>query len=398
MSKAAGKASGRRADTASRPAERPERLDSDRVGGDRPTATASQADVDMMALIAGVAPAKAPRRSVEDSAGLLDRLLASWQILPTLPAAVLDQELPRIMAEPDYLRLRRAYLAVIAFEKAQIAGCRGFLNALRQAGIRHSLLKGAASACFLYPERWMRAAWDFDVGVAWADLETAERLALASGFHQAQRDPDIPRFYRADRQLRAIVEENHFELGFLVRSLQPTNLDDDTRAAISAEPWTHQFWHDASSAAPWCYAVVDIHHKLSLDIELDDLLASAREVLCAGELVSVPDLAWSTAHLIYKLYWEGVHRYGKGLYQYADLVRLIPLLDEATFARTVAILDRYQLVAGGYYSLKHFADFGVALPDFVTDFLDAAARPPQDADAIDINDLGDVWPKLWGRR
>jgi len=398
MSKVVSKASGRRTDPASVAASRPEQNDGRHVVTDRWAATASQADLDMMALIAGVAPAKAPRRSAADSAGLLDRLLGSWQILATLPVAVLEQDLAQVMAKDDHLRLRHAYLAVVAFEKAQIAGCRGFLNALRQAGIRHALLKGAASACFLYPERWMRAAWDFDVGVAWADLEAAERLALAAGFHQAQRDPEIPRFYRADRELRAIVEESHFELGFLVRRLQPTNLDGDTRAAIAAEPWTHQFWHDAASTTPWCYAVVDIHHKLSLDIELDGLLGSVRQVVSGGETVSVPDLAWSTAHLIYKLYWEGVHKYGKGLYQYADLIRLMPLLDAAAFARAVEILQSYQLVAGGYYCLKHLADFGVALPDFVVAFLDAAAEPPADADAVDINDLGDVWPKLWGRR
>lgn len=357
-----------------------------------------QAEVDMMALIAGVAPDAAAARAPEDSGHLLALLLDAWQILPSLSPAVVDQGLAALMTPEDHLRVTRARIAVTAFEKAQIAGCRDFLGALQRASIRHSLLKGAASACVLYPERHMRAAWDFDMGVGWPDLEQAESLALKSGFHQAQRDPDIPRFYRADRKLRAIVEESHFELGFLVRRLQPTNLDAEVKAAIAAEPWAHQFWHDSHTATPWCYAVVDIHHKLSLDIELDDLLAGVQAVECAGERLYVPDLAWSAAHLIYKLYWEGVHKYSKGLYQYADLIRLVPNLDPASFGRTVAILDTYNLVAGGYYTLKHLADFGVALPPYVQDFVEDASVPPDGADPIEINDLGDVWSKLWGRR
>lgn len=366
---------------------------SDTTGG----SSAVQAEADLMALIAGVAPDATVARASENSGELLARMLDSWQILPSLTTEVL-KDLAAMMTPHDHLRTVRACLAVTAFERAQIAGCRDFLGELQHAGLRHSLLKGAASACFLYPARHMRAAWDFDLGVAWPDLEMAEGLALKSGFHQAQRDPDLPRFYRADRQLRAIVEESHFELGFLVRRLQPTNLDDETKAAIAAEPWAHQFWHDALTEAPWCYAVVDIHHKLSLDIELDDLLAHVQTVECAGERLYVPDLAWSTAHLIYKLYWEGVHKYSKGLYQYADLIRLVPRLDAASFGRTVAILDNYNLVAGGYYTLKHLADFGVPLPSFVQDFIHDARVPPEGADPIEINDLGDVWPKLWGRR
>jgi hypothetical protein len=358
----------------------------------------TQVNENLAAIIAGAVPAPRKTRKAGDSANLLKGFLESWQILPSIPLSVLHDTLPKLLTAGDHLRLTRAYLAVVAFEKAQIAGCRDFLASLRRAGIRYSLLKGAASACLLYPERFMRAAWDFDLGVAWEDLGLAEQLALDSGFHQAQRDPDKPRFYRADRELRAIVEESHFELGFLVRRLLPTNLDSETRAAIAAEPWTHQFWHDSQTSEPWCYAVVDIHHKLSLDIELTDLLATAQTVECGGEQISVPSIAWSTAHLIYKLYWEGVHKYGKGLYQYADLIRLVSRLDGSSFTTVAEILDRYNLVAGGYYTLKHLVDFGVTLPPHIDAFLEAACTPPAGADPIEINDLGDVWPKLWGAR
>lgn len=344
-------------------------------------------------LLAGQPP-ESPGADAGSSAALLAQLLANWQVLPSLDPDALDT----VLLGEDRVRFVRARLAVLAFEQAQIAGCAGFLAGLDAAGIRYSLLKGAAAGCLLYPERQFRAAWDFDLGVAWNDLADAEATALASGFHQAQRDPERGRFVRADRALRAIVEETHFELGFLARRLLVTNLSDETRAAIRDEPWAHQFWHDAATDAPWCYAVVDIHHKLSLDIELDGLLASSWRKPCSGGLIGVPDIPWFAAHLIFKLYWESVHKYGKGLYQYADLVRLVPLLDQIAFARLVSILTEHNLVAAGHHVFKHVPRFGVALPDHVAAFVAETEVPPDGTDPIDANDLGDMWPKLWGRR
>ncbi len=347
----------------------------------------------LVRLLAGQAP-QVETLSADGSASLLASLLANWQVLPALAPTLLATAL----VDEDHARFVRARLAVTAFVQAQIAGCAGFLAALDAAGIRYALLKGAAAGCLLYPERHLRGAWDFDLGVGWDDLEQAEALALDCGFHQAQRDADRGRFVRADRNLRAIVEDSHFELGFLARRLLVTNLSDETRAAIRDEPWTHQFWHDAVTDAPWCYAVVDIHHKLSLDIELDGLLASSWAKPVGDTLLRLPDLAWFGAHLVFKLYWESVHTYGKGLYQYADLVRLVPLLDPITFLRLVSILRDHNLTAAGYHVFKHLPRFGITLPAYVADFIVEAAVPPPGTDPIDTNDLGDLWPKLWNRR
>ena len=333
------------------------------------------ADAHFIRLLAGRTPR--PRSTnVTDSAALLALLLANWQVLPALSPAMLE----RALVAEDHARFVRARLGVTAFVQAQIAGCAGFLAALDAAGIRYSLLKGAAAGCLLYPERHLRAAWDFDLGVGWDDLADAEAIALDAGFHQAQRDPERGRFVRADRALRAIVEESHFELGFLARRLLVTNLSDDIRAAIRDEPWTHQFWHDAETDAPWCYAVVDIHHKLSLDIELDGLLASSWHKPWSDGSLGVPDFAWFGAHLIFKLYWESVHAYGKGLYQYADLIRLVPMLDPITFVRLLSILEEHNLVAAAYHVFKHLPRFGVRLSahiaGFVADRVGARRRRP----------------------
>lgn len=355
-------------------------------------------DREAMALWAGLAPKRVVAHSEADSAALVERLLGQWQLLPSLSAKLLDGSLSKMLTPADLQRVRNTRIAVACFARAQIVGTADFLRQLDRHGVGYALLKGAAAACLFYPERHHRAAWDFDLGVAWDDVARAEALALSCGFNQAQRDPERGRFVRADRELRAIVEESHFELGFLARRLEVTNLSAEERQAIREEAWAHQFWHDADSAAPWCYSVVDIHHKLSLDIELTELLAGARRLEVAGANVSVPDLPWFAAHLIFKLYWEGVHQYGKGLYQYADLIRLVPLLDKAIFAQLLEILETHYLVAGAYHVLRRVPDFGVKLPRHIATFVTQAHTPPDGADPIDTNDLGDVWAKLWGRR
>jgi hypothetical protein len=353
---------------------------------------------DVISFLVGASPESIKRRAAPTSAAIVDRLLACWQILPSLPEELVNGAAAKILLPSDHRRLVNARLAVIAFQKAQIVGCRPLLQALEKNAVSYSILKGAAAACVLYPERYMRAAWDFDIGVSWNDLPAAETLALEAGFHQAERDADNNRFYRANRQLRAIVEKEHYELGYLVRRLQVTNLPTETLAAIRTEKWTHQFWHDAESEAPWCYAAADVHHSMSLEIGLKDLLATSHRISIGGETVRVPDATWLAAHLIYKLYWEGVHNYAKGLYQYCDLIRLLPKLDEAVVARVVEILETYNLIAAGYYTLKHLYKFGVTLPAHIVNFIADAQYPPAGGDPIGLNDLGDLWPKLWGRR
>ncbi len=353
---------------------------------------------DVVSLMAGHAPNSVKRRSAADSSKAVDYLLSCWQILPSFSDKLVKGPIKKILLPVDYRRLCNARLAVIAFQKTQIAGCRPLLATLEHSEINYSLLKGAASGCILYPERYMRTSWDFDLAVSWEDLPTVEAMALEAGFHQAQRITESALFCPANRQLRDIVEKDHYELGFLVRRLQVTNLSPETLDAIRTETWTHQFWHDVDSVNPFCYAAVDIHHAMSLDIGFGELLTSARSVSIDNETLRVPSDAWFAAHLVYKLYWEGVHNYAKGLYQYADLVRLVARLDEDTFVELIDILEKYNLIAAGYHSFKHLPKFGVELPEHIASFISDTQYPPEDGDPTGLNDLGDVWPKLWGLR
>jgi hypothetical protein len=244
----------------------------------------------------------------------------------------------------------------------------------------------------------MRAAWDLDIGVPKSTLSRAEALALSVGYQPAQQNAQSGRFYAADPKLRADVEAEHYELGFLVRRLQVTNLSSETIAALRDEVWTHKYWFDINSDAPCCYASVDIHHALSLDIPLAELLSHTRKLHVAGETFTVPDDAWLAVHLVFKLYWEGVHSYRKGLYAYADLIRLIPRLESEPFERVTAILEKHNLLAAGHYVFRRLPLFGLDLPDHIVHFIEATASPPLTTEPLQANDLGDMWPKLWGRR
>jgi putative nucleotidyltransferase-like protein len=373
--------------------------------------TAATVDQQLLALIGGRAPQTSVPLGPEDSRELVVQLLDCWRILPALPASVVEGDLADVLADDDHARLRDCWVATSAFARAQWAGAKRALDAFESGGLEYSLLKGAAVAVRVYDGPHERASTDLDIGVRLRDIRAAERIARKAGYVPAQKNDATNRFEPADPRVRARVEAQHYELSFLVRRLGVSNLPAETLRAIRSYEWTRRIWLDAETDVPWCYTLLDVHHALSLDIEIDSLLRDARRVDVAGRRVVIPSDAWLALHLIFKVYWEGVHNYGKGLYQYADLVRLVPCLDERTFERLEHLLHRHGLVAAGHYVLRRLPLFGCELPAHVAAFVEATCEPPHMVsagadpfrrgrypDPFKHNDLGDMWPKLWGRR
>ena len=211
---------------------------------------------DLLALIGGSAPTAHSPRTTAESQALVERLLDCWRILPSITQETFEESLQKILAPADYVRLRNAWIAVSAFGKAQFAGAQGVIEAFERSGIAYSLLKGIAAGYRLYPQPFLRTSWDLDVGVFTDDLRAAEDLAYELGFRPAQKNFNQERFERADPGLRNMVEAQHYELGFLVRRLQVTNLTPDVLEAVRAvyaEPWTHQFWQDVESGKEFIY-------------------------------------------------------------------------------------------------------------------------------------------------
>jgi hypothetical protein len=104
--------------------------------------------------------------------------------------------------------------------------------------------------------------------------------------------------------------------------------------------------------------------------------------------------------LIFKLYWEGVQRYrSRGVYQFADLVRLIEQIEGDVATKFFRLIEQYDLEAGAYYVLRRLeTDFGLKLGPDLRDFLTRASVPPADYLPSEVNDMGDMWPRLWGFR
>lgn len=334
----------------------------------------------------------------EDSKRLLELLLQNWQLLPQMRCPPTDKSLCAALTQRDYNAITNAALAIDAFSRTQYAVVAPLLNALEENGIEYSLLKGAAAAHLLYDKPSNRTGWDVDIAVRPGDLRRAEGLAIRFGFFRAQQDSKTKRFHPANPRLRALVESQHHELGFLVRRQFVTNLDPRTRQAIQESTWSHRYWQTANGGSePWCYSAVDIHHGIALDIDLKDLLDRARLIQTNSGVVRVPTMDWVATILVYKLYWEGVHKYRKGLYQYADFCRLVRQFDDEDFYLFLDHLDRLNLIAAAHYVVRRLPAFGTPLTGREVALVELSSSPP-DVPPSELNDLGDMWPKLWGRR
>jgi hypothetical protein len=190
----------------------------------------------------------------------------------------------------------------------------------------------------------------------------------------------------------------HYELAFLVyRADIGDALSSTQHEAVQRLPIGPAFQRESVNTI--CDVAVDIHHALSLDIEGALLLERGETATRNGHRIRVASAASLAFHLIFKLYWEGVHTYGKGLYQFADLCRLLPRLSERDASELLELLQAKNLDAAGFYVLRRLPrSFGISLPKPLADWVASERSRICRGDSTIHNDLGDVWPKLWGRR
>ena len=325
--------------------------------------------------------------------------LAEWQILPAIGASLLSWGGQSHAREPAAQSIRDRILSLDVLGRIQLRLITRLIEAFRERQIPYSMLKGSAVRFSAYSDPGQRMGKDFDIGVPRRWVRQAERAARDCGFLPAQWNPSRKRFYSADPVLRARVEEQHYELGFLVRRQVASGLTDHEVASIRRDLDSQFIWHLTDDDELACYVSIDIHHGLSLEIMVDSLVDKASPVQWNGMAIQLPPAEWILFHLIYKIYWEGVHNYRKGVYQFADLVRLLPASADTTIARLLQILSDRRLEAAGYFVLRRLKDnFGLSLQPRIEGFLEAASRAPTDREPLDVNDLGDMWPKLWGAR
>jgi Uncharacterised nucleotidyltransferase len=322
----------------------------------------------------------------------------NWQILPLVYACLrqvkANSELNSLVGN---VFVDEA-VAIEVFSTVQLQALMEICEALATTKIRYALLKASAVRLECYQDPLHRTGWDIDIAVEICDLNRTKQLLEALGFYPAQFDTKTGRFAPADPVLRASVEQQHYELGFLVRRNRIFGLSEEQLTAIERHLSKSRHWHTDNEGSLCCYTCVDVHHGLSLDMPTSALLEHSRPIIWSGLEIWVPSLAWLGFHVIYKLYWEGVHAYGKGLYQYADLCRIVGLMDSSDVYQLIKLLDGSNLRAAAFYVLRRLPTvFGVDLQEEIRDYLESCAIPEND-DPLMCNDLGDMWEKLWNRR
>lgn len=371
---------------------------SDSAGLETAGARRSPARFSWLLSPAGRPPQSRPtREDIEEGAEFLQQ---SWQVLPAVLPGFLSwigpghQELPSVQA------VRARALAVEYQGRVQGMLWARIAAELERCRIPYVLLKGSALRWMIYGDPLMRCGIDLDIGVAAEHLQACREAVQRLGFEPAQWEDAYQRFVPADPLQRLLVEMRHYELGFLVRRQRLVGLPATAEAAIRSQLHrTPTPWHLTPSGELACYLIIDVHHGISQEIQVGPILDSRVAVRAQGTAYWVPRPSWAMFHLLFKLYWEGVHSYRTGAYQYADVCRLLPLLDAAETAHLVELLSMWRLVAAGYFVLRRLeSDLGLSLSPELTRFLDQASRPDPSLKPLDENDLGDMWPKLWGSR
>jgi hypothetical protein len=325
-------------------------------------------------------------------------MLETWQVLPATWPRFRQWGNPD-PRDPWVRRAEARSVAVAAAARLQNRLCSRIAAGLERSGVPYVLLKSTAARMIAYPESGERGGMDVDFGVRRADLDAARRVLAVLGLEPAEWNVPVGRFQVADPLLRAAVEARHYELGFLVRRQAVRELPPDeerrVRAQLGEAP---NPWHTLPDGGLGCWLVADVHHGITPEIPVDPLIDSARSATVDGVTYAVPRSAWLAFHLIYKIYWEGVHSYRTGLYQYADLCRVAAQLDAAEVGVLRELLSRWSLEAAGYYVLRRLPRFGAPLSPELVRMVNDYSTPGPDDEPVRVNDLGDMWYKLWGRR
>ena len=343
--------------------------------------------------------AKPEPPEAQEFAQACDFGVSAWQVLPAIGKRLIEWGGPALSEEPAAQRVQDRMLSLDVLSRIQLRLCARLIETFHHRGIPYAMLKGSALRFAAYSNPRQRIGKDFDIAVPRRFLRRAEQAALNCGFDPAQWSPAKKRFHRADPALRASVEAQHYELGFLVRRQLADDLTEAEAAAIRRDLDSQFIWHLTDQNELACYVSVDLHHGLSLEVKVEPLVDRAVPARWNGLSVQLSPPEWTLFHLIYKIYWEGVHNYGKGVYQFADLVRLIPKTSEVTFTRLLEILGTFRLEAAGYFVLRRLKqNFGMTLQPAIEEFLERESQPPLDREPMQLNDMGDMWPKLWGKR
>lgn len=326
-------------------------------------------------------------------------LLSSWQVLPLTAPRFFKWIPAEAGAALQVKQLQWKAEAVTTFSRLQVMTWRRMSKPLIESRVPYVLLKSSALRWLLYESPELRCGEDIDLATTRPYLRVVRGVLESIGFEAAQWSNEQLNYVKGDPVLRSLVEASHYELGFLVTRLRVRGLSKQTKNAIMQQLGSPWLWVVGSDGMPAANMLVDVHHGISPEISAEPIVQERRLLDIAGVECAVPPLGWAMFHLIYKLYWEGVHQYGSGFYQYADICRLAPMLNGQAVEQLKGLLVRWKLEAAAYYVLRQIEPmFGVSLPADLAQLVLECSHPDKKSKPALQNDHGDVWPRLWGKR
>lgn len=296
-------------------------------------------------------------------------------------------------------RIKSRGEALRAYTSLNISVVKEITELFSHQDIKYCLLKGAAARLIAYGAAENRSGLDTDIAVNQKNLNLSRDLLYNSGFYQAKWLAHEGRFVQASIEERKHVRDNHYELGYIVRRQKFEGTPEQRQHILDQIDMFPNPWHLTDDGTLAAYVIIDVHHGLSLDIDTVQILDSSNEFENSYGSFYIPSIPWLLFHLIYKLYWEGVHNYNKGLYQYADIIGLLRLASKDDLAELLLLLDKWKMVAAGYYVLRRLPEhFDVILDSTITNFLESSTQASSRYMPIEENNLGDMWNKIWGFR
>lgn len=258
-------------------------------------------------------------------------------------------------------------------------------------------LKGTAVGYACYEDPAMRSGADLDFCVWPKDVPQAKEILSSLGFRAMEYLPAERRFEPADPKARAELEAGHYELGFWVRIERFRSLTAKTLEGFRLGAPLLAAASRIEGDDVLVPVIVDIHHALSLDIPADGVMEGASLRSVSGGQCLLPPLEWMALHAILKLYWEGGQTYGSGFQNFADIVRIVRLLDDSQSEALAGLLENWDLCAGGYYVLRRVvACDPAAIREPLAGRLDKWSTPPAGETPQSYNDIGDFWPRMFG--
>jgi hypothetical protein len=332
------------------------------------------------------------------SEALADWIGCVWHVAPIAVPLLLETNGHQLRPETRYRLEAIAAAASIQgklFRQVAVEVAQAFAD----KSIDLVALKGTASGFAAYDDPAQRTGADLDFCVRPEALDDAKSVMRAVGFWPGDYDPETETFFPTDGADRSAHESYHYALGFWVKMLDLGEVSplaaDGFRVAGDLLP----FASEVTGLRVKTPVLIDIHHSIGAGIPANDILDRPAPHDWNGTRFLLPPREWMAFHALLKLYWEGGQSYRKGFQYFADFARIVPRMDEEEIDGFAGLVEGNNLRPGGYYVLRRIETcLGHEFPEPFGDLLDlwSVLRPGETPSSS--NDIGDFWPRMFGRR